>query len=375
MRGHGYLVGALCAWLAVQATVRGEEKPQPPTETNGWSDLPDRPSRLWSIKNLFNRAATARKTPGAAEKPALEQTPLPKQIVMAAESISQAEPAAAAPTVPPAACTAAGTPCGQWNWPKLENFFGRFGCATPACAPSAATAAGPVCGLQRPSLNHLFARSVDGTAYGASCGACGTQHGLCKKGPCEPVSCAYSHLFMPLEVYTRVGPSFVLSGGELGDNIRTGVAVDAAVRGFLYDNGFRSACRGDIGFFYEYNDGDPDPAAPFTLLGTHRYGLFVAGGKEWYGAAGADGTRWKVGGDVGARFGHIKANILDEEDHITDRYYGVFVGGDAGLLLPRCGFDIMLDGRIEWGHDFFGDDRLADDIGHLKLMLSLGLRY
>jgi hypothetical protein len=316
---------------------------------------PAAPPRDWRIKGLFDFSLFSPSEPGAHERLPPEPAPMPKNIIV----VEQA----------PAHCTACPTSAG-WRSMSISDLFGGSCCPSQK-APACETACSTGCGHKGLSLAHLFGNH----SCGADCGRCGKGHGLFKHGPCEPTTCAYSHLLMPLEVYVRAGPAFVVGGGNLGDNLDTGWAVDVAARGFIYDAYFRSACRGDIGFFYEYHNGDGELPGGFALGHFHRYGIFAAGGKEWYWTCSAvEGLRCKVGGDVGFRYGNAHAKVV-ENPHVTDRLYGFFVGADAGFLLPCCGFDVMLDGRAEWGHDFFGDSLLPDDVGQVKLLISAGLRY
>lgn len=197
---------------------------------------------------------------------------------------------------------------------------------------------------------------------------------------CRPHGSAYSHIFCPLEVYLRTGPAFVLGGGRLDHVLDTGYAVEFGARGFAYSFDHTAAWVGSLGVDYQYNNAhDPTPSLlvgePATLRELNRVSASIAGGRQWYFAGEtAEAPMWLIGVDVGGRLGHVHAKFI-ERQHQTDGLIGVFVGADAGVFISRRGYDILLGGRLEWGHEWFDIIDNSDDLGHLKILLTAGLRY
>ncbi len=209
---------------------------------------------------------------------------------------------------------------------------------------------------------------------------------LHERDVCQPECCAYSHLLCPFEVYVRTGPALIAGSGRLDEVLQTGYSVAFGAKAFDYDGDGSGAWTGHLGIDYIYNNSNdknrtPVRTLPATLRELHRFAGYVAGGREWYWDQGyPESARWLFGVDVGGRLGHARGrfNRVDRRIPIerrTDTFEGFVVGVDAGVLIPRCGYDLTFGGRFEWGHDYFQILDLDDNVGQMKLLLSAGLRY
>jgi hypothetical protein len=196
---------------------------------------------------------------------------------------------------------------------------------------------------------------------------------------CQPDCCAYPHLYCPFQVYVRTGPAIITGTGLLDAVLETGYAVEAGVKTFLYDDDHRTAAwTASLGIDYLYNNADlPAPVikdrAVTTVRELHRTYVHIAGGREWYWET-PRGWDLFAGIDAGGRLGSAHAKF-NTEPHKTDAAQAIFIGLDAGVLIPRCGYDLLFGGRFEWSHDWVELIEFDNELDQMKFLLTAGIRY
>ncbi|MCS7168206.1 MAG: hypothetical protein NZ914_11330 [Gemmatales bacterium] len=197
--------------------------------------------------------------------------------------------------------------------------------------------------------------------------------------PCKHPLCAYPHIFLPFELYGRMSVVWLVGGGKLDRTLDPGIGAEIGIRQFLYDDTKPAAWFGELGFEFTYHNGGEDPDLPiFTIREWNVYWVRVALGREWYFGSGEPGAwTFLVGAFTGGRFGSANTKFLDEP-YRTDNIGGLFAGGHAGILIPRCGYDLMAEIFTEYGHDWTSwSDLINSDrhIDHIKLGGAIGIRY
>jgi hypothetical protein len=193
--------------------------------------------------------------------------------------------------------------------------------------------------------------------------------------------------------------TFPLGPGLLGNSLNPGWIIEGGGRVLFFNPQVDAAWTVDLGLSNFHNFGDHKRTA--TLLnvnsnnGTSNVVLpslvvtpsdfnrtfgNLSIGREWYLAGTADShanqSNWRVGFDVGGRWGTGKLN-LDEIPHRTDVIGGVFVGVYSDVEIP-CGNVLFFGGvRGEWAYTWSDVlQRQNDaDIMELNLLFSLGVRF
>lgn len=193
---------------------------------------------------------------------------------------------------------------------------------------------------------------------------------------CRAECCHHSWLMCPVEVYVRTGPAFMVGDSELDDRLETGWAAEIGAKVYSYDPDYGAAWIGELGIDYLYNNSDDSTeiafrSQPVTLQQLHRIYPRIAAGREWYGG---ETWRYVIGVDAGARFGHAHLKF-NEGFHATDTIQGIFAGLHAGLMIPRCCYDLVLDTRLEWAHDWIEILDVDEELDQVKVLLSAGVRY
>src|SRR5262249_47580169 len=157
-----------------------------------------------------------------------------------------------------------------------------------------------------------------------------------------------------------------------------GIFHNVTGAGYMFSTGARTlffnpvgsaAWTVEYGLDYIYNNGKNDKAE-FDVFGvfvnireTHRAGVHLAGGREWYLYAPAyqPGRNWRVGLDVGGRWGYERANFnLIAEDPATatvpidfgrrgDVFGDVIIAFHSDIEWPIDGCRSLFAGvRAEW---------------------------
>ncbi len=212
------------------------------------------------------------------------------------------------------------------------------------------------------------------------------------------------------EVFLRSGVSIIAGGGVLSDILRTGWVIDGGARSLFFNPEMTAAWALTYGVSnYAYHGQRPDIHIPLTVLvpaptlgpngqalppQTVRFGTDVpgvtvrdlnqtfanfGGGRDWwlFGAANScDGPLWRVGFDVGGRWGSERLR-LHELRHRTDVIGGVWVALHSDAEIP-CGCGWIVAGfRAEWQYvwsDILQSQNNAD-LTTVNLLVNLGYRF
>jgi hypothetical protein len=209
------------------------------------------------------------------------------------------------------------------------------------------------------------------------------------------------------ELYLRSGVAFNLGGtGNLGKVLQNGWVIDAGARSLFFDPDMSAAWavsygvsnvsnhsnRGDVQFPLQVLVPAPDQntlptRANFgqgglpgvTIRNLNRTFLNLGGGRDWWlwGAANScEGPNWRVGFDVGGRYGTASVE-LNELRHRTDVIGGVWAALHSDLEFP-CGCGVFVVGlRLEWTYTWSDIMQLQNDsdLMELNLLLNFGLRF
>jgi hypothetical protein len=182
--------------------------------------------------------------------------------------------------------------------------------------------------------------------------------------------------------------------------------LEFGAKSLCYDPDRSAAWFGTIGVDYIFNNGndptplgtrqanvplDPtnpnSPTVPITIAlavrELHRTYLHLGVGREWYvGGGSPESWRYFAGFEGGGRLGHAHVKFYSTPTipsnpalRETDFIQNVFLGLHAGVLIPRCGYDIMLGGRCEWSHDWITILEADHDIDQIQFLLTAGVRY
>jgi hypothetical protein len=216
---------------------------------------------------------------------------------------------------------------------------------------------------------------------------------------CLTHGCAHSHLYCPFELYLRAGVALTVGGNRFNELLNDGVAVQGGAKTFSYAPDRSGAWIGTFGVDYIYNNSSdvtpigtrqvavPNPVSPLLpptiitvpllIREAHRAALHIGGGREWYWGEGTpESWRYAVGVEGGGRLGHLHVKFTSEPAfRETDFFQGVFLSTYADVLIPRCGYDIVLGGRFEWGHDWVRIVEEDHDLDQLLFLVSAGIRY
>jgi hypothetical protein len=182
------------------------------------------------------------------------------------------------------------------------------------------------------------------------------------------------------EIFLRAGASIVLNDSTLGRTVQNGWAVDGGARSLFFNSEQTAAWAVTYGVSnYNYHGTRPDIKIPLHLLVPNptanatpaalpiNFGTDVPGvtmralnetffnlgfGRDWWfwGSANCcDGPLWRVGFDVGGRYGSGSVRLW-ELRHRTDVMGGVWVGVHSLCEVP-CGCGWFVAGfRAEWGY-------------------------
>lgn len=196
---------------------------------------------------------------------------------------------------------------------------------------------------------------------------------------CRSNGCSYSPWFVPVELFVRVGPAFIVGDSVFADVLDTGIAIEGGAKAFCY-LGDEGAWTGELGISHVYNNAN-DPTPLFVRNELHplrelnRTMVHAAGGREWYFEdPDHAGRRYFTGVSIGGRVGAGEARFLNGP-RVSDIPKGIFVGLDAGSLFPFCGYDLVINARTEWSHDWLDFAEIEDEIDQIKVLLSVGIRY
>lgn len=192
------------------------------------------------------------------------------------------------------------------------------------------------------------------------------------------------------ELYARTGPSLPFGGSFLADQLDSGWFVEGGGRS-LYFNTYRDAAWVvDLGISYQYNHaGNPATfdlgTTPSHVAALHRTFVNLGFGQELYltKAADAGGINWRVGWDVGGRYGSTRLDVYNNGTNLLNRLPDTIGAAYASLHtdveLP-CGCCTFLGGfRAEWSYTWqdvlLEPSRELSDIQDINFLLNFGVRF
>jgi hypothetical protein len=209
------------------------------------------------------------------------------------------------------------------------------------------------------------------------------------------------------ELYVRWGPSVNLQTGFLSKVLETGWEVQAGGRVLFFNPQADAAWTLEVGFSDVSNQGQHDdrvahlfsvlvPIAGGGATRVNNVGVTVRSlnrtyanlgfGREWYLLGPAancpgcgtmpGGPNWRVGIDVGGRYGTEKMNF-HEFQHRTEVIEGAWAALHTDLEYPCGGVVVLVGGRVEWDntwmHQILQD--IPENLQNLNVLMTLGLRY
>lgn len=228
------------------------------------------------------------------------------------------------------------------------------------------------------------------------------------------------------DIYARVGPAFITSGGDLDDVLHTGIAADFGVRTFLYRPDRSAGWYGELGVDYIFNNANPTipvieqgvnveivenvgtffqttnviPARDiFGITELHRvYAKIGLGYQRYWWTDAPEGLHYYIDFNAGLRLGHAHASLslldriyfqeleIEEGDVIvtrpvlraTDFIKNFYVGGGFGLMIPYCGYDVMTGLHWEYSHDIIRLPMISnrdDGLDQVKVQILAGVRW
>ena len=203
------------------------------------------------------------------------------------------------------------------------------------------------------------------------------------------------------EIYVRNGISFPVGGNPFGTKLDAGWDVEVGARTLFFNPERDAAWTVDLSVSNVHNgsndftttygltnvqpgpqgSGTTIPAIQVGVRDLNRTYVNVAGGREWYLWGTADASKpdvnWRVGFDLGGRYGTEKLEMTNFLIHRTDVIAGMFGSVHTDLEIPwRC--VIFQAGiRAEYGYTW-GDilqSQNDSDVQELNLLFTLGARF
>jgi hypothetical protein len=200
------------------------------------------------------------------------------------------------------------------------------------------------------------------------------------------------------EAYLRAGPSFPIGGSFFGHVLDTGWEIQGGARTLFFNPEVTAAWTVDLSISNIHNHAgdqsqvvfirdlasDQLPPIGVTAQGLNRTYANAALGREWYlwGAADSPGIvhgelpNWRVGVDVGGRWGSEKLD-LNEIRHRTEVTYGAFLSVHSDVEFP-CGCCIFYGGaRLEYDYSWSNilNPGAHGDLQDLNLLFEVGARF
>ncbi len=114
-----------------------------------------------------------------------------------------------------------------------------------------------------------------------------------------------------------------------------------------------------------------------TVRDLNRTFFNIAAGRVWYlnNPTRFDGWKWRVGVDVGGRYGTASAQFHQIRQR-TDVIGGTFVGFHTDLEVPCGGNAVFLYGmRTEWSYTWSDILQVSSDVQDINLLFNLGIRF
>jgi len=226
---------------------------------------------------------------------------------------------------------------------------------------------------------------------------------LCDGGESPPIAA---------EVYFRTGIStpFASSFNHhdlLGRDMRAGFLYQLGIRTLFFDVPATRAWAIDVSLSHVDNGQDPDVGYPLAVIDftgntdpttgqpevkriqfgtpieppihirdTHRTYLNLGFGRDTYWNASAEdsGRRFRVGWDVGARYGALSQEY-DRIKHRTDVIGGLYAGAHADFEWSTSWGAWHAGVRCEYSYTWSDILQRASDIQEINTLLTVGIRY
>jgi hypothetical protein len=188
------------------------------------------------------------------------------------------------------------------------------------------------------------------------------------------------------EFYLRVGPSFPFGGDLFGDILSPGWMIQGGAKALFYNAPHSRAWFVDFSIANIYNHAnDRAPLNPVVIGGQiatvreyNRTFVGLGGGREWYllGTGLDDGPTWRVGLDMGGRYGSGCADFTDVK-HKSDVIGGVYAGAQSDVEWPmRCAPCVLILGlRGEWAYTWSDVLEMQSDVQDINVLVHIGVRY
>lgn len=245
---------------------------------------------------------------------------------------------------------------------------------------------------QSPTINPTRATLSEWILYPRDAGCCGPT-GKCKSGP------------ILLETYFRTGPEFTVGGGTFNNVLQTGWNIGGGARSLFFNAEADQAWVVDLGISNtRYNSNNREQNIQlFNLPYLDRSGEFgigvnraitlnptvgiislnttfvnLSGGKEYYlrGDAFNKDNSWRIGGDVGGRYGSAKTEFVGFPS-LEDTVGAVFLSIHSDLQIPFGKVNLIAGLRLEW--DYIWNNVLQSqnnsDLSNISLLYNGGIQF
>jgi hypothetical protein len=200
-----------------------------------------------------------------------------------------------------------------------------------------------------------------------------------------------------MEIYLQSGLDFPFSDGVFGHTLKEpGWDIQGGGRVLFFNPDVTAAWTVDLSVNNINNHAgdqtehvlvrdlasDQLPPIDVTIRSLNRTYANAALGREWYLSGPADYPgivhgvlpNWRVGFDVGGRWGSAKLD-LNEIRHRTDVIYGVFASAHSDLEFP-CGCCVFYTGlRVEFGYTWSDILQRQSDVYDVNVLFNIGVRY
>lgn len=214
------------------------------------------------------------------------------------------------------------------------------------------------------------------------------------------------------EYYTRTGPSIPVANGILNATLDTGWMSQIGARSLFFNPSSTKAWTVDAGLSYTYNnsgasnvvwgiplpvitgfnpDGTPTIVVQNVNVTTRdyqRWSFNVAAGRDWYLMKPAydSGWHWRVGWDVGGRWGYGRLELNDLTTlptrigfrHVGDTFGAMALGIREDIEIPLRNCASFICGvRAEWVYNWTDivPANVGRDLQDVNILANFGFRY
>ncbi len=276
-----------------------------------------------------------------------------------------------------------------WMW-----LCGSAAAQTQPPMPPAGVPAGTPAGEQLPLPNDAPIPAVTQPPALPAGSVCSPWSGPGGTGCCGPVG---GNGPIMSEVFMRHGMNFPVAGGIFNNVTGMGYILSFGGRSLFFNPIGSKAWTVEFGIDYIYNNGGRD-YEEFDIFGMfssirehHRAAFHLAAGREIYLLTPAyqNNCNWRVGWDVGGRFGaeRVNLNVIPDPPNANvppigfsrrnDTYLGVLVAFHTDFEYPLPGCRTFIAGiRTEWGYNWSEVIPTIDvDLQDVSVMLNFGIKF